>query len=337
MNFHPPYSIFFQDKHKMEITIFCWKECSALSFNKTNLSASLYATISISFWGVSFVSTKAVLGKLDPYSLLVLRFGIGALFLLLLLLMHRNRLLVSIKYVPHLLILGILGVFVHQVLQATALLTINASSAGWLISLSPIFTVILSFLFLHEKMTITKAAGMVLAITGALLVTTTRSGQSFQFSLNIGFLLMILSTLNWAVYSVLLKCLKIPYSPLLITFYMNLLGLILTLPLIFRNRGWESLSFLTYKEWAHLIFLGIFVSGIAYWYWGKALEVLEASKVSMFLYLEPIATLVAAVLLLQEKVFLISVGGGIIIIIGVIIVNGQLVPILFSIFKKKRL
>jgi drug/metabolite transporter (DMT)-like permease len=293
--------------------------------------------ISISFWGVSFVSTKAVLGKLDPYSLLVLRFGIGSLFLLLLLLIQRNRLKVSIKYIPHLVVLGILGVFVHQVLQATALLTIDASSAGWLISFSPIFTVILSILFLHEKMSIAKAAGMLLAITGVLLVTTTRSGQSFEFAMNIGFLLMILSTLNWAVYSVLLKSLNIPYPPLLVTFYMCLIGLVLTTPFIIRNRGWESLSLLTNSEWAHLLFLGVFVSGIAYWYWGKALEGLEASKVSMFLYLEPITTLIAAVFLLQEKVFIISITGGIIIIIGVIIVNGQLVPMLLSLFTKKRI
>jgi drug/metabolite transporter (DMT)-like permease len=305
-------------------------------YDRSKLSASLYALLSISFWGVSFVSSKAVLGKLDPFSLIGLRFGIGALFLLLLLLMQRNRLVVSIKYFPHLMILGILGVFVHQVLQATALLTINASSAGWLISFSPIFTVILAILFLHEKISLTKALGMVLAITGVLIVTTTRSGQSFQFAINIGFLLMILSTLNWAVYSVLLKSLKIPYPPILVTFYMSLLGLILTTPFVIRNRGWESLYLLNNKEWAHLLFLGVFVSGIAYWYWGKALEVLDASKVSMFLYLEPIATLVAAVLLLQEKVILISVAGGIIIIIGVIIVNGQLVPMLFSFFKKKR-
>ncbi len=308
-----------------------------MTYYRSKLIASLYALISISFWGVSFVSTKAVLGKLDPYSLLVLRFGIGALFLLLLLLMQRTRLLVSINYLPHLMVLGILGVFVHQVLQATALLTINASSAGWLISFSPIFTVLLSILFLHEKMSLTKAAGMVLAITGVLLITTTRSGQSFKFAMNIGFFLMILSTLNWAVYSVLLKSLKIPYSPLLVTFYMSLLGLILTIPFIIRNRGWESLSLLTPTEWAHLLFLGVFVSGIAYWYWGKALGVLEASKVSMFLYLEPVSTLVAAVLLLQEKVLFISVAGGIIIIMGVIIVNGQLVPMLFSLFKKKHL
>ena len=304
---------------------------------RSKLTAAFYATMSISFWGVSFVSTKAVLVKLDPFSLLVLRFGIGTIFLLLLLRIQRNRLLISIKYVPHLMVLGILGVFVHQVLQATALLTINASAAGWLISFSPIFTVILSIFFLDERLSIIKAVGMLLAITGVLIVTTTRSGQSFQFAINMGFLLMLLSTLNWAVYSVLLKSLKIPYSPLLITFYMSLIGLILTTPFIIRNRGWESLSLLSYTEWAHLVFLGVFVSGMAYWFWGKALQVLEASKVSMFLYLEPITTLIAAVLLLHEKVFLISATGGLIIIIGVIIVNGQLVPIMVSYIKNKRL
>ncbi|MEW9050098.1 MAG: DMT family transporter [Neobacillus sp.] len=308
-----------------------------MTLYKSKVTASMYALISITFWGVSFVSAKAVLGKLDPYSLLVFRFGIGVLFLLLLILMQRHRLFISFRFFPHLLILGTLGIFVHQVLQATALLTINASSAGWLISLSPVFTVILSILFLHEKMSLTRAIGMSLAIVGVLLVTSTRSGQSLHFALNLGFLLMLLSTLNWAVYSVLLKSLKIPYSPIVVTFYMSLIGLILTIPFIIRNRGWERLSLLNETEWAHLIFLGVFVSGIAYWYWGKALEVLEASKVSMFLYLEPIATLVAAVLLLHEKILLISVAGGIIIIIGVIIVNGQLVPMLFSNFKNKRL
>ena len=304
---------------------------------RSKYTASLYALMSISFWGVSFVSTKAVLGKLDPYSLLVLRFGIGALFLLVLLRLQHHRLTISMYYFPHLLLLGVLGVFVHQILQATALLTINASSAGWLISFSPIFTVLLSMIFLHEKMNFTKAAGMVLAVIGVLLVTTTRSGQSFEFSLNLGFILMLVSTLNWAIYSVLFKNLQIPYPPIVVTFYMSLLGLILTIPFIIRNKGLGSLSMLTSTEWAHLLFLGVFVTGIAYWYWGKALEVLEASKVSMFLYLEPLATFIAAILLLQEKVLLISIAGGIIIIIGVIIVNGQIIPLLFNFFKKKGL
>ncbi|MCT2534485.1 DMT family transporter [Aquibacillus koreensis] len=302
---------------------------------RLKITASLYATMAVSFWGVSFVSMKAVLEKLDPFSLLVLRFGIGSLFLLSLLLVKRVRLRISFTYIPQLIVLGILGVFVHQLLQATALLTINASSAGWLISFSPIFTVILSMLFLHEKMSFRKAIGMVLAITGVLLVTATRNGSSIDFAMNIGFFLIILSTLNWAIYSVLLKKLAIPYPALLVTFYMSLLGFLLTTPFIIRNKGWELLPTLNYVEWSHLVFLGVFVSGVGYWYWGKSLEVLEASKVSTFIYLEPIATFIAAILILHEQIFLISITGGIIIIIGVIIVNGQLVPLLFNFMRKK--
>ncbi|WP_034762848.1 DMT family transporter [Rossellomorea vietnamensis] len=303
---------------------------------KTKAAASLYATMSISFWGISFVSTKAVLGTLDPYTLLVLRFGIGALFLLMLLLLKGYRLPIPLKYVPHLIVLGVLGVFIHQVIQATALLNIDASSAGWMISFSPVFTVILSMMFLHEKMTFSKALGMITAITGVLMVTTAGSGQSIGFTVNIGYLLMILSTLNWAVYSVLLKKLRIELPSLVITFYMSLLGFSLTIPFLIRNRGWEGISQLSNVEWAHLIFLGVFVSGIAYWYWAKALEVLDASKVSMFLYLEPVTTLIAAILLLQEKIFLISILGGVIIIIGVVIVNGQMISVLHRFLWRKR-
>lgn len=302
---------------------------------RTRLTASFYALLSVSFWGVSFVSAKAVLGMLDPYSLLVLRFGIGALFLLMILLLNRSRLRISIGYIPHLVVLGILGVFIHQVLQATSLLTINASSAGWLISFSPIFTVLLSVLFLHERMDVKKALGMLVAITGVFIVTTTRSGHSFEFALNIGFILMILSTLNWAVYSILLKKLQIPYPALVVTFYMSLIGFILTLPFMIRNKGWESIPLLTQADWAHLLFLGIFVSGIGYWYWGKALEVLDASRVSIFIYLEPLVTLIAAIILLHEKFILISAVGGIIIMIGVAIVNGGLARLVASVILKK--
>ncbi|WP_409296798.1 DMT family transporter [Peribacillus sp. SCS-26] len=302
--------------------------------SRSRVTASIYALLAISFWGVSFVSTKAALGRLDPYSLLALRFGIGALFLLLLLTLQRSRLRISVTHIPHLIVLGVLGVFIHQVLQTTALLTIEASSAGWLISFSPVFTVILSILFLQERMTLARAAGMTAAITGVLLVTAARSGDSFHPALNIGIFLMILSTLNWAVYSILLKSLSLPYTSLVVTFYMCLTGLTLTTPFLIRNRGWEALPHMTQSQWAHLLFLGIFVSGVGYWYWGKSLEVLEASRVSMFLYLEPAVTLAAAVLLLQERISILAAFGGILIIIGVIIVNGRILPSLAEIFRK---
>lgn len=296
--------------------------------NKATIAASFYAAISISFWGISFVSTKAVVDTIEPYTLLALRFAIGALFLLAVLVIKRYPLTLPLRYIPHVIVLSVLGVFIHQVIQATALLSIDASAAGWMISFSPVFTVILSMLFLHEKMTWLRSAGMLIAIIGVLMVTSARSGQSPGFEVNFGYILMVLSTLNWAVYSVLLKRLRVPLPSLIVTFYMSLLGSMLSIPFLLRSKGWENMTFLTNTEWAHILFLGIFVSGVGYWYWAKALEVMEASRVSMFLYLEPLVTFIAAVLLLHEKILFISILGGIIIILGVIMVNGQLVSVI---------
>jgi drug/metabolite transporter (DMT)-like permease len=55
----------------------------------------------------------------------------------------------------------------------------------------------------------------------------------------------------------------------------------------------------------------------------------------VFLYLEPLVTFLAAILLLHEKIFLISAVGGIIIIIGVMIVNGRHLPLLFRFLARK--
>ncbi|MFY0760011.1 DMT family transporter [Metabacillus dongyingensis] len=286
-----------------------------------HVTAGIYAAVSISFWGISFVSTKAVLVQLEPFTLLVLRFGIASLFLFLLLLLLRQPLKIKTDYLPEVFILAVLGIFVHQVIQAAALKSIQASEAGWIISFSPIFTAVLASLFLKETFTLFKAAGMTIAVLGVLLITSYGQGGSLTFHANMGYALMILSTLNWAVYSILIKKLNIPYPALTITFYTSLIGFLMTIPFFIRNNGWVQMTVLTQENWTHLLFLGIFVSAVAYWFWGKALEVMEATKVSSFLYFEPLATVIAAFILLNEPILLMSGAGGLLIIAGVMIVN----------------
>jgi drug/metabolite transporter (DMT)-like permease len=287
--------------------------------------SSIYALLSITFWGISFVSTKAVLRERDPFTLVSLRFGIASVFLLLLPILLKDKVIIPLRSFPHIFILAILGIFVHQLIQATALLSIEASAAGWIISFSPIFTAVLSVLFLREHFTFWKAIGITIAAVGVLLVTAQGNGGKLQFTPTIGYLLMILSTLNWAVYSILIKKFCLPYSSLTITFCTSLTGFLMTIPFMFRNNGLSELTHLSVQSWVHLLFLGVFVSAIAYWYWGKALHVLDATQVSVLLYLEPLATLVAAVLLLQEHIVLTTIFGGVFIIIGVSTVNHQFI------------
>jgi drug/metabolite transporter (DMT)-like permease len=287
------------------------------------LVSSFYALLSITFWGLSFVSTKALLDALDPYTIISMRFGIASIFLLFLVLLLKQRIWIQTRDIPFVFILAVLGVFIHQLIQVSALLFINASSAGWIISFSPIFTVILSVFFLSERFKFNTLIGMTVAVAGVFLVTTQDKGTG-NFSPNLGYLLMISSTLNWAVYSILLKRFRLPYSSLVVTFWTSLIGTFLTFPLFYRSRGWEHVPLLSMQDWTHLLFLGIFVSAIAYWYWGKALEVLEATQVSVLMYLQPLVTVTAAVFLLKEHIVLTTIVGGFLIIAGVSTVNKQL-------------
>ncbi len=287
------------------------------------MQAGCYALLSITFWGISFVSTKAVLQEVGAFTLLSTRFGIGAFFLFMIIMGTRVRWAFSLRTIPNLLVLAVLGVFVHQMLQAFSLLTIQASEAGWLISLSPIFTALLSVLFLHERFKGWYVIGMTIAAFGIVVLTTNGDVSAVVGHWQWGYVFMIASTLNWAVYTLLLRGLSLPYPPLLTTFYISLFGFFMTLPLFVKFKGWTQLVQLSGSGWSHLLFLGVFVSALAYWYWGKALTLLRASKVSTFLYLEPLATLIGAVLILHERIVLTTILGGMLILVGVILVQRQ--------------
>ena len=68
-------------------------------------------------------------------------------------------------------------------------------------------------------------------------------------------------------------------------------------------------------------FLGVFCSGVAYIFWYDALKVLPVAQVGTFLYIEPVVTVIVSFLLLNEKITLAGLLGGVIILLGVWLVN----------------
>jgi drug/metabolite transporter (DMT)-like permease len=75
--------------------------------------------------------------------------------------------------------------------------------------------------------------------------------------------------------------------------------------------------------WISVLFLGLFCSGIAYVIWAYSLRDLESAKVGAFLYFEPMITVAAAWILLQESITILMLVSGIIITFGVILVNKE--------------
>lgn len=271
------------------------------------------------FWGLSFVATKTVLREISPTTLIFVRFTLGTVLLLLLLSLRGVRPLPPREAWASLALMGLVGIFVHQLLQAFGLTMTTAVHTGWLIGLIPIWSALLSAAVLKEKFGPLKVLGLAGGFLGAVLVIT--QGNLGRSTLRLpstrGDFLILLSTVNWAVYTVLGHATIRRLGPLRASAGMMLFGTLMLAPLFFWHHGFAEMSQLTSVGWAALLFLGIACSGLGYLFWYGALERIEASRVAGFLYLEPFVTLLAAMALLRESVHWSTLAGGLIVLSSV--------------------
>lgn len=279
-------------------------------------SPRLLAAIAIVFWGISFVATKAALAELSPPTLIFARFAIGALVLLAIV-----RQLPPRRAWGALAVMGFVGVFVHQMLQAYALTMTSATNTGWLIGITPIWSAILSAVLLRERFGAWKIVGLVGGFVGALLVVTKGdfSARVFGAPSTTGDLMIFLSTINWAVYSVLGHKTLRELGPRRATSGAMLFGALMLAPVFIAKRGWTELPRLSASGWGALLFLAVCCSALGYLFWYSALERIEVTRVAALLYAEPLVTFIAAALLLGERVSAVVVLGGVLVLASVLV------------------
>jgi len=281
----------------------------------------LCALASIVLWGISFVATKAALRQISPVALIFTRFGLGAALLLLILVLRGEGLATPRAHLGSLALLGFVGVFVHQMLQTHGLTQTSAMNTGWLIGLIPIWSALLAAVFLGERLEAAKLAGLALGFAGALLVVSRgRLGFVGPPSAR-GDFLILLSTLNWAVYTILGRRILGRIGASRATAGAMFLGWLMIAPVFLAQAGWREWGTLSAAGWVNVLFLGLGCSGLGYLLWYAALARLEASRVAAFLYLEPLVTLAAAALVLGEKIRATTVAGGALVLAGVSLVQ----------------
>jgi drug/metabolite transporter (DMT)-like permease len=286
-------------------------------------STAIKAFLAILFWGASFVATKIALREISPLTIITLRFAMGVSMLMLVVTARREFTLPRRGDLVWLALLGLNGITIHQLLQANGLVTTSATNSGWIVALTPIFSALLAWLMLHEAFGLVKVLGLVVASVGALLVISRGqlSGGLLNLPTTPGDFLILLSSPNWALFTVLSKRMMRKFSPALMMTFVMLFGWLAILPLFAGARSWLELSRLTAVGWGGVLFLGLLCSGAAYVFWYDALQVAGASQVAAFLYIEPIVTVIVAATLIGEVVRWTTLLGGAIILAGVWLVN----------------
>jgi drug/metabolite transporter (DMT)-like permease len=279
----------------------------------------LGALLAVVFWGVSFVATKAVVREVSPFALILLRAALGSALMLAVLAVRRVPLLPPRAFWPMLALMGFVGVAFHQLLQGFALTLTSAVNTGWLIGLTPIWSALLARAFLGERFSWPKVLGLAIGFVGAAVVVTGGRWDRELVTLpsTRGDLLVLLSTLNWAVYSVLGRDVIRDLGSARATAGAMIAGLLLLVPTLFVPHVTAGLWSLSAAGWAAVLFLGIFCSGLGYLFWYRALERMEASRVGSLLYLEPLVTLAAGAMVLGEEVRAATVLGGVLLLAGV--------------------
>jgi len=269
------------------------------------------------------VATKAALREMAPPTLIFTRFALGTVLLLVIVRLRGGQPLPPRSSWPALAVMGFFGVFVHQMLQAFGLRLTTAVHTGWLIGLIPIWSALLSAALLKERFGGLKLAGLLGGFAGAVLVISRGqfSQQTLQLPATRGDFLILLSTVNWAVYSVLGHGTIKSLGPTRATAGAMLFGWLMLGPFFIWNQGWRELQHVSLTGWGAVFFLGIGCSGLGYLFWYGALQRIEVSRVAAFLYVEPIVTLIAAVLLLNEPVRATTVAGGLLVLLSVFLVQ----------------
>lgn len=289
----------------------------------------LEALFAVSVWGGTFVATKFALREASPATIVWLRFGMGLLILGLAVALRRQLAWPTLREWGYFALLGFLGVTFHQWLQATGLQTAAATTTAWIVATIPIFTALLGWLFLREQLGWRRVAGIGLAAFGVLLIVSrgdllSLAGGSFGAP---GDFLILISAINWAVFSVLSRSGLKNHPAARMMFYVMLCGWIFSIVWLFGfGPGLSEISGLSATGWGSLLVLGIFGSGLAYIAWYDALQELPATQLGVFIYIEPLVTLVMAALMLNEIISPISLLGGALTLAGVTLVNAPTRP-----------
>jgi drug/metabolite transporter (DMT)-like permease len=250
-----------------------------------------------------------------PGEVALLRFATASAVLLVFAVLTRMR-MPSRRDLPAIAFAGVVGITIYHVCLNFGEQTVSSGAAALLISAGPVFVALLSMVFLGERLSVTGWVGIAVAFAGVALISVSGSG-GLHFSA--GALLVLLSAFATAAYFILSKRLLRHYSPLEFTCYAIWAG---TVPmLVFVPSFAGQLQHAAPSATMAIVYLGIFPAAVAYVLSNYALARMPASLMTTFLYLSPVLAAFIAWIWLREVPTVLTVVGGAVAILGVVIVQ----------------
>jgi drug/metabolite transporter (DMT)-like permease len=284
----------------------------------------LYILISLMtlFWSANFIIGKVALREFPPLLLGALRIGIAGVFVAPIywqsMRAQRKRWWPS-GNASLLVFLAIANVG-NQLLFIFGLSRTSPAHSAWILGTCPIFVLLIAASMGLERITIPKVAGMTLALSGVAYLARQASGAAgapmAQASLD-GDAITALAGILFSFFAVYAKKATEIYSSITVNGISYMGGALVLAPII----AWRAPAFafaqVTTAGWCSLVYMAIFPSVICYLIYYHALTRVSASRVTAFIYLEPVIATLLAVAFLGERITAPLVASGTVIFSGV--------------------
>ena len=274
------------------------------------------AAVTVVLWASAFPAIRAGLDGFSPGGLAVIRFVVASAAVALLAIRSGIR-LPQRPDLGAIAVIGLLGFTAYNLALNQGERTVTAGSAALIVNSVPAITALFAAAFLGDRLPRRAWLGIAISFAGVAIIT---AGEGEGIAADPAALLVVLAAVAQAAFFVLQKPYLGRYGPLELTVWAIWAG---TLPLlVFTPTAVSELGVARSEAIIAAVWLGLFPGAIAYSTWAFALARSDASRLTTLLYLVPVVTIGIAYLWLAEVPAAVSVLGGGIAIIGVVIVQG---------------
>lgn len=292
---------------------------STTSPRKGEVGAHLVMVFGVLIFGLNYVVGRLAVGEVPAYTLGFTRWTFAALVLLPFawkyLQADREKLMSSWKL---LVLAGFLMPFMGAGVTYVALNHTTAVNGGVIQTSMPVMIVILAWIFLRERTTMTQWAGTALAIAGVFyLISRGDPEVLLNLTFNRGDAILVACNLGLAGYSIAVKRLPPGIHPLSLLTCVCAVGSIIHIPFFATEITTGQIPSPNPIAYISLAFVAIFPSIVAIMCWNHAIARLGAPRAGYYMYLTPVFAAIFGIPLLEETISLFHIIGGAVIIAGV--------------------
>ncbi len=281
-------------------------------------------------WGSAFFAIKVGLTSFSPIAVASLRLIIASLFLLSLFYIQSKKIVFTKEVLFLLVLIGIIGNFIPFFLISWAEQFIPSSTAGMLMAIGPIITLIMShFLTKNEKFSLMKFISIAIGLVGVLFIFNFNSLDSLLTNNSIEIiakLLVIFAAFGYMFSNIIAYEKLNEIDSFSITTFATTFGAIISIPFFIYDMSINNFNFnFNYNSIYAIVYLGIFPTAIAFQFRYYITKTSGPVFLSYVAYLIPAFAVIWGYILLSEKIGINSMIGIFLILFGVYLGQDNLV------------